>query len=151
MAKSDDPRRAGVKGTSGSVSASGSGSQSISRSTLNPNTDCDPDSDPDSDRPIFMRVGAPPDACATAPKIATMKRGTIGVGIDIAVDIGVEQDLSLGWYREMGGERLTLGSDAHRSDDMGAGLPEALEAARLAGFRYLTCFERRQARMVPIE
>jgi histidinol-phosphatase (PHP family) len=57
----------------------------------------------------------------------------------------------LAWYREMGGERITLGSDAHHTDHVGAGLPVALEAARRAGFGHLTCFERRRARMVPID
>jgi histidinol-phosphatase (PHP family) len=57
----------------------------------------------------------------------------------------------LEWYREMGGERITLGSDAHRADHLGAGLPVALETAWAAGFRRLTRFERRQAHLVPID
>jgi len=57
----------------------------------------------------------------------------------------------LAWYREMGGERITLGSDAHRADHVGAGLPLALEAAIAAGFRYATGFEGRRARMMPLD
>jgi histidinol-phosphatase (PHP family) len=57
----------------------------------------------------------------------------------------------LRWYVEMGGERVTLGSDAHRPDQVGAGLDAALEAAQAAGLKYLTFYEGRQARLAPIE
>ena len=41
-------------------------------------------------------------------------------------------------FRELGGERITLGSDAHRPEDVGAGLRAAAALAAAAGFRY-TC------------
>ncbi len=47
----------------------------------------------------------------------------------------------LRWYRELGGEVLTVGSDAHHVDHLGAAVPEALELARAAGFRAVTAFE----------
>jgi histidinol-phosphatase (PHP family) len=50
----------------------------------------------------------------------------------------------LRWYRELGGEILTVGSDAHHADDLGAGIPEALDMARAAGFRAIATFEQRQ-------
>lgn len=56
----------------------------------------------------------------------------------------------LTWFSEMGGERVTLGSDAHRPDHVGAGLELAIESARAAGLRYVTHFEQRRARMVKI-
>jgi len=56
----------------------------------------------------------------------------------------------LRWYADMGGQRVTLGSDAHRPDQVGSHLPEALAAARAAGLKYLTFFEQRQARLVPL-
>jgi histidinol-phosphatase (PHP family) len=56
----------------------------------------------------------------------------------------------LRWYVELGGERVTLGSDAHRPDQVGAHLDVALDAARAAGLKYLTFFERRQARLAPL-
>jgi histidinol-phosphatase (PHP family) len=56
----------------------------------------------------------------------------------------------LRWYVELGGERVTLGSDAHRPDQVGRGLDVALDAARAAGLKYLTFFERRQPRLVPL-
>ena len=56
----------------------------------------------------------------------------------------------LGWYREMGGERVTLGSDAHRPEQLGAGLEVALMAASAAGLRRVSQFQARQAEFVAI-
>jgi histidinol-phosphatase (PHP family) len=50
----------------------------------------------------------------------------------------------LRWYRELGGEILTLGSDAHQASDLGRGLDQAREQARVAGFRAITTFAARQ-------
>jgi histidinol-phosphatase (PHP family) len=51
---------------------------------------------------------------------------------------------ALRWYRDMGGERLTVGSDSHRPEHLGFGLETALQVAREAGFTRLCGFERRQ-------
>jgi len=59
--------------------------------------------------------------------------------------------LILGWYAEMGGERVTLGSDTHHIDQVGLHLDKALEAVRAAGIRNVSQFERRQARLIPLE
>jgi histidinol-phosphatase (PHP family) len=56
--------------------------------------------------------------------------------------------LILKWHVEMGGERVTLGSDAHRVEHLGLGGEAALEALRAAGLGQVTQFERRQARLV---
>jgi histidinol-phosphatase (PHP family) len=56
----------------------------------------------------------------------------------------------LRWYVEMGGERVTLGSDAHRPEHVAAYLDVALEAIRAAGLRCLTRFERRRPRLIPL-
>ncbi len=56
----------------------------------------------------------------------------------------------LRWYREMGGERVTLGSDAHTPDDIGANFDAALEVLRAAGLKSVTQFEQRQATQVKI-
>jgi histidinol-phosphatase (PHP family) len=53
-------------------------------------------------------------------------------------------------YVEMGGERVTLGSDAHRPEQVGSHLDVAMDIARQAGLKYLTHFEQRQARLVPL-
>lgn len=46
-------------------------------------------------------------------------------------------------YRELGGEVLTVGSDAHCINDVGRGVSQAIELAREAGFRYITLFSSR--------
>lgn len=56
----------------------------------------------------------------------------------------------LGWYHDLGGEVLTVGSDAHHVDELSAGLGEALSIARRAGFRAITMFEQGQARWVDL-
>ncbi len=50
----------------------------------------------------------------------------------------------LRWYREAGGQVLTVGSDAHHVEHLGAGIPEALALARAAGFRAVAAFEAGQ-------
>jgi histidinol-phosphatase (PHP family) len=56
----------------------------------------------------------------------------------------------LKWYAGMGGERITLGSDAHAVDQVGLHLAEALDAIRQAGFFHLTQFVGRKSRQIPI-
>jgi len=50
----------------------------------------------------------------------------------------------LRWYRELGGEILTFGSDAHTADSIGSCFDVALEMAQAAGFTRLATFEKRQ-------
>jgi histidinol-phosphatase (PHP family) len=57
----------------------------------------------------------------------------------------------LTWYREMGGERITLGSDAHTPDAIAANFDAAIEAMQAAGLKYVTQFEKREARMITID
>jgi histidinol-phosphatase (PHP family) len=54
----------------------------------------------------------------------------------------------LRWYAQMGGERVTLGSDAHRLEEVGMHLEAAMHAAGEAGLRFLTRFDRRRAEMI---
>lgn len=56
----------------------------------------------------------------------------------------------LTWYRELGGERVTLGSDAHQPDDIAANFDLAIEALQAAGLKYVTQFEQREARLIKI-
>ena len=56
----------------------------------------------------------------------------------------------LRWYRELGGEILTLGSDAHRPEDVASDFDVALEMARAAGFKRLARFEKRHVRWMEI-
>lgn len=81
-----------------------------------------------------------------------------GIGIEINT-AALRQDVrqvhpspdSLRWYREMGGELLTVGSDSHQPGQVGYKLDDALDIARAAGFARVCCFERRHvARWVEI-
>ena len=56
----------------------------------------------------------------------------------------------LRWYSEMGGDRVTIGSDAHRPDQVGSHLEVALEAIQAAGIRFVTRFEERIPCLVPL-
>jgi histidinol-phosphatase (PHP family) len=58
--------------------------------------------------------------------------------------------LILEWYKEMGGQRLTLGSDAHRLPEVGLHLEKAIEAIRAVGINRITQFEQRRARLLPL-
>lgn len=47
-------------------------------------------------------------------------------------------------YRSMGGEVLTIGSDAHTAQDVGKGVITALDLALEAGFKHITVFDERK-------
>lgn len=57
----------------------------------------------------------------------------------------------LKFYKELGGEILTIGSDAHNHNDLGKGFQEAVQLAREVGFEYLTLFDQRKPKMIPIK
>ena len=50
----------------------------------------------------------------------------------------------LRWFKESGGEFVTLGSDAHSPRHLAKGIREAGELLREAGFRYSTTFRERK-------
>lgn len=81
-------------------------------------------------------------------RLAEVFRSAIrqGRGIEFNTSCGttVEQWRdALALYRGLGGEILTLGSDAHHPEFMGAAFPEAVELIRETGFRYLTVYHHR--------
>lgn len=53
-------------------------------------------------------------------------------------------------FRELGGEILTIGSDAHCTDDLGKGIAEGIKAAREAGFDRISVFKNRKTTFVEI-
>ena len=53
-------------------------------------------------------------------------------------------------YRQLGGEILTIGSDAHSAADLGRGIARAVTLARQAGFRAITLFKKRSRRWLDI-
>ena len=99
------------------------------------------------------------DPCQFEELIRPVLRNCIDRGIALEVNSGTLRRKAgvltpglaiLEWYAEMGGEHLTMGSDAHRPSDVATGLDVALATAKAAGLRYLTQFESRQARLIPL-
>jgi histidinol-phosphatase (PHP family) len=66
-------------------------------------------------------------------------------GLRKAAQTLMPDPLILQWYAEMGGKRLTLGSDAHTVDQVGLHLEDALQAIRASGISNLTYYQLRQA------
>lgn len=56
----------------------------------------------------------------------------------------------LSLYRRLGGEILTIGSDAHTAEDLGKGVTDAIELAREAGFKFITLFNGRKPEWISI-
>ena len=50
----------------------------------------------------------------------------------------------LSLYRSMGGELITLGSDAHRTEHIGLGIRQGQELLKNCGFRYFCTYEKRK-------
>ena len=54
-------------------------------------------------------------------------------------------------YRELGGEIVTMGSDAHAAEYVGGFMDEARDVLRDCGFRYFTVFRGRKAGFVALD
>jgi len=54
-------------------------------------------------------------------------------------------------YRALGGKYITVGSDAHVKEDIGAGFAEAANLIRAAGFSEIVYFEKGQPITVPLK
>lgn len=54
-------------------------------------------------------------------------------------------------FKECGGEIVTIGSDAHRPQDVGKGVREARALLLQAGFRYFAVYEKRSPIFFPLE
>jgi len=53
-------------------------------------------------------------------------------------------------YRELGGEIITVGSDAHQLEHIGMYTKNAMDIAKEAGFRYITIYEKRNPEFISI-
>lgn len=53
-------------------------------------------------------------------------------------------------YKELGGQIITLGSDAHAADQIGKSFKQGLSVIEKAGFDYITYFKARKPVFVPI-
>jgi histidinol-phosphatase (PHP family) len=80
-----------------------------------------------------------------------------GLALDINVSglrkpaqIIMPDPLILKWFAEMGGLRVTLGSDAHRVAEVSLHLEQAIAAIQAVGLTHLTQFEQRRPCLIPI-
>ena len=53
-------------------------------------------------------------------------------------------------YKELGGEIVTVGSDAHNPENIGFGFARAEEVLKACGFRYYTLFQQRRPTFLPL-
>lgn len=53
-------------------------------------------------------------------------------------------------YRELGGEIITIGSDAHKPENMALHLEDGMALLRAVGFRYLTVFQNRKPEFISL-
>lgn len=53
-------------------------------------------------------------------------------------------------YKDLGGEIITVGSDAHAVNQAGSGLAEGFDILRDLGYKYVTVFEKRKPRFIEI-
>jgi len=53
-------------------------------------------------------------------------------------------------FKACGGELVTLGSDAHKPQDVGKGIAEAQELLRACGWRYFTVYQERKPRQIKL-
>lgn len=54
-------------------------------------------------------------------------------------------------YKELGGEYVTVGSDAHNAYKVGDGVAEAYEMMKAAGYKYVTYYQKHQPMPITIE
>lgn len=76
-----------------------------------------------------------------------------GRGIEVNTNRGKDVEtwrLVLELYRQAGGEIITIGTDAHRPEDVGKGVAQALHLLKEMGFRYHTVFRARKPEFIPI-
>jgi histidinol-phosphatase (PHP family) len=94
------------------------------------------------------------------PLIRTVLQNCIDSGIALDVNSGglrrpannlMPDLLILCWYAEMGGKRLTLGSDAHSPAEVGFKLDQVLMDIREAGMKFITHYKQRRASLLPLE
>lgn len=53
-------------------------------------------------------------------------------------------------YKDLGGEIITIGSDAHRAEDVGCCFDRAVEMIKASGIKYLTTFEQRKLNLISL-
>lgn len=76
-----------------------------------------------------------------------------GAGIEVNTNRGkslADYRSLLEQYRRLGGEIITIGTDAHIPDDLGKGVAEAARLLKELGFRYYTIFRQRKPEFISL-
>lgn len=93
-------------------------------------------------------------------KIDEIFRALIEQGIALEVNTsGLRQKLGetmpgqqlLSRYYELGGQLVTLGSDAHCTEDLGKGIDQGMDMLKEIGFTEYTVYRQRKPEMLPLE
>lgn len=87
------------------------------------------------------------------PRLEEVLRQVIGAGKGIEINTWrgrsvTEWEPILRLYKSLGGEIVTVGSDAHNVSDVGKGIRDAYQLMKTCGFDYVAVFHRREARMM---
>lgn len=111
-------------------------------------------------RYMKMRNGIDPDLSRFDEIIAESFRELArnGRGIEINTS-GIRQGVGVCFpdvkyiklFRDMGGEVMSIGSDAHTVEDLGANIREGADAARAAGFTRIAYFKNRKPHFINID
>ncbi len=64
-------------------------------------------------------------------------------------DLNPSKDI-LARFRELGGEIITFGSDAHKAENVALGFDTAVEMAKVCGFKHYALFSNRKAKFVKL-
>lgn len=86
---------------------------------------------------------------------ATLIKNDIGIEINSSglrqkIGLTLPDEYYVRLYKELGGKILTVGSDAHCTEDLGKGIPEAIAIARNVGFTELAFFKKRNPIFISI-
>ncbi|MCL1806759.1 MAG: PHP domain-containing protein [Oscillospiraceae bacterium] len=73
-----------------------------------------------------------------------------GLGIELNMTFTEPPVKILSLFLECGGKIVTIGSDAHRSSDLGKYIAEGTDMCRRAGFTHVAAFEQRRVRFEKI-
>lgn len=72
-------------------------------------------------------------------------------GFKYGLEAGLPSKEILELYRQLGGEILTIGSDAHRPNEISQSFHDSLELLQLVGFTHITSYENQKPKFTSIE
>ena len=110
-------------------------------------------------RYIAGEYGIKPDMSIFAPAIDRILQTLVRKNIALEINTsGLRQKIGVTMpdadivkrYRELGGKLITIGSDAHCTDDLGKGIAEGIKLAKDIGFDKIAYYKRREVHFIAI-